>query len=366
MRYPGILFGTILGVLLLTAVETHSDQSYLGDQCVANAQASGTGDQIVIPLLPCSTNTNLLLLTTFLPNATSTPTLEQIGGTPALTIVRADGTALAAGDLVGNGAISELTSTGTNWVLLNPASANSPLTVTDGTHSVSPTSTETFVGFSVVSGAAPNATVTINRQPLVVGTTVIGAGTSGDYLTDNGGVLGNVPVPTPGITFGDGTHSVAAATTLTVTGLTIGGTTPNATAAVNYAANADVWAHTSTTEAINPAVAASAIVPVTNNESAGTFSISFASGIDFELPMVHADCPCTVANPTGVYAGLSGNITLVQSSTGSDLVGTWGTTWKFAGGTKPTLSTAANAVDILPYYCRTTTFCAVTFVGNLQ
>lgn len=112
---------------LASTIGGWSAASYLGDQCIANAQASGTGDVITIPLLPCSTNTNLLLLTTLSPNTTTTPTLEQIGGGPALVIVRPDGTHVYPGDLAGNGTIAELTSTGSNWVLLNPADVSTSI-----------------------------------------------------------------------------------------------------------------------------------------------------------------------------------------------------------------------------------------------
>ena len=73
-----------------------------------------------------------------------------------------------------------------------------------------------------------------------------------------------------------------------------------------------------------------------------------------------------LTNPANAYAGLSGEMTIVQSASGSDIVQTWGTTWKFASGTKPTLSTASNAVDILPFYCRSSTFCAVGVLGGVQ
>lgn len=413
MKVRGLLAGAVgLLVWLATPTLALADASYLGDQCIANALASGTPDVITIPLLPCSTNTNLLLLTASGANTTTTPTLQQIGGTPALTIVKANGSPLAVGDIPSAGYIALLTSTGVNWVLMNPASGgggSGSLTVTDGTHTVAGTTTERFTN-SMVGGTTPNATVAVpvgimlsdgthavsaatavavtggvvggvspNATLLITGAgqtytdgthTVVAAG----QLTVTGGTIGGTTpnatltiTPGPvGVTFADGTHTVANATQLTATGLTIGGTSPNATIVPNYAANADVWTHTSTTTVLNPAVAATSIAPQTFTESGGTFSVNFNSGINLELPLVHADCPCTIANPTNVYAGLSGNMTIVQSSTGSDTVGTWGTTWKFSGGVKPTLSAGANAVDVLPFYCRTTTFCVVTFVANAQ
>lgn len=57
----------------------------------------------------------------------------------------------------------------------------------------------------------------------------------------------------------------------------------------------------------------------------------------------------TLANPTNQTAGQSGIITITQDGTGSRII-TWGSNWLFAGGTEPTLSTAASAKDILSYY----------------
>lgn len=55
-----------------------------------------------------------------------------------------------------------------------------------------------------------------------------------------------------------------------------------------------------------------------------------------------------LGNPTNEIAGRSGYIRIVQDATGSRTL-TYGTDWEFAGGTAPTLSTAANAQDMLFY-----------------
>jgi hypothetical protein len=91
-------------------------------QCIANASAAGTADVITIPALPCALTTNLLILTASAANATTTPTLQPLG-LAAQTIIRANGSALAAGDIPGSGAVVLLTPNGTNWILLNPATA---------------------------------------------------------------------------------------------------------------------------------------------------------------------------------------------------------------------------------------------------
>ena len=61
----------------------------------------------------------------------------------------------------------------------------------------------------------------------------------------------------------------------------------------------------------------------------------------------------TIANPTNLTAGQSGSIFLVQDGTGSRTAA-WGSYWDFAGGTAPTLTTTAAAVDRIDYVVRTT------------
>ena len=62
----------------------------------------------------------------------------------------------------------------------------------------------------------------------------------------------------------------------------------------------------------------------------------------------------TIANPTNLTAGQSGSIFLVQDGTGSRLA-SWGSYWDFAGGTAPTLTTTASAVDRIDYVVRSST-----------
>lgn len=85
--------------------------------------------------------------------------------------------------------------------------------------------------------------------------------------------------------------------------------------------------------------------------STSTFTPNFDTAQNYSATLVHASCPCTIANPsTTPVANQSGTFQVIQSSTGSDTIGTWGSQYKFAGGVKPTLSTAANAVDTFSYF----------------
>ena len=62
----------------------------------------------------------------------------------------------------------------------------------------------------------------------------------------------------------------------------------------------------------------------------------------------------TLANPTNLTAGATGSIFISQDGTGSRTL-SWGSYWDFAGGTAPTLTTTASAVDRIDYVVRTTT-----------
>ena len=62
----------------------------------------------------------------------------------------------------------------------------------------------------------------------------------------------------------------------------------------------------------------------------------------------------TLDNPTNDGISQSGSIFIIQDGTGSRTL-SYGTDWKFAGGTGPTISTAAGAIDRLDYIVQTAT-----------
>ena len=72
----------------------------------------------------------------------------------------------------------------------------------------------------------------------------------------------------------------------------------------------------------------------------------------------------TLGNPTGLTAGQSGIIYVTQDATGSRTLA-YSSYWKFPGGTAPTLTTTANAVDALVYTVRTSTSITVQSLLNI-
>jgi hypothetical protein len=71
----------------------------------------------------------------------------------------------------------------------------------------------------------------------------------------------------------------------------------------------------------------------------------FTTGNNFEVTLAGNR---TLNNPTGVTTGQSGVIFVKQDGTGSRTLGVQ-THWQFAGGTAPTFTTTANAVDVIGY-----------------
>ena len=72
----------------------------------------------------------------------------------------------------------------------------------------------------------------------------------------------------------------------------------------------------------------------------------------------------TLGNPTGLTAGQSGIIYVTQDATGSRTLA-YSSYWKFPGGTAPTLTTTASAVDALVYTVRTSTSITVQSLLNI-
>jgi hypothetical protein len=73
----------------------------------------------------------------------------------------------------------------------------------------------------------------------------------------------------------------------------------------------------------------------------------------------------TLANPTNLTAGQSGCIWITQDGTGSRTLA-YGTYWDFTGGTAPTLTTTAAAVDCLVYAVQSSTKITATLITNLS
>ncbi len=73
----------------------------------------------------------------------------------------------------------------------------------------------------------------------------------------------------------------------------------------------------------------------------------------------------TLANPTNLTAGQSGVIVITQDGTGSRTLA-YGSYFKFPTGTAPTLTTTANAVDVLCYYVESATRITARLLADVK
>jgi hypothetical protein len=151
-----------------------------------------------------------------------------------------------------------------------------------------------------------------------------------------------------------GGSSGSGITNITVSGgLTGGGTTPT----VNIGLPDDIafWDHNqSWTKAQRG-------VPVTLTDGA-TITPDFNAGNNYKVTLAGNR---TLANPTNIVAGQAGQITVTQDATGSRTLA-FGSDYKFSGGSAPTLTPAANSIDILSYYVIDSTHIAVSPLLNFQ
>ena len=84
---------------------------------------------------------------------------------------------------------------------------------------------------------------------------------------------------------------------------------------------------------------------------AGTHILDLDRNANFELTL---NGNITVANPAELTPGTTGSIFFVQDGSGSRTA-SFGSVWDFIGGTAPTLTTTASAVDRLDYIVRSST-----------
>lgn len=90
---------------------------------------------------------------------------------------------------------------------------------------------------------------------------------------------------------------------------------------------------------------------------AATIALNFASSLNWDVVL---NGTTTLANPSGLIPGQSGRIRVQQDGNGSRTM-SYGSAWKFPNGA-PSLSTGANAVDVIAYYVHSTSIIEATFV----
>ena len=98
-------------------------------------------------------------------------------------------------------------------------------------------------------------------------------------------------------------------------------------------------------------IAKSSIADIGTLTSSATITPDFAANQNFTVTLAHN---AELANPSNVVAGQTGSIFVVQDGTGSRTM-SYGSNWEFPGGTAPTLTTTASALDRIDYVVRSAT-----------
>jgi len=223
------------------------------------------------------------------------------------------------------------------------------LTVTDGTTSVTSTTTLTMGSGLVVGGSAGSATLNLTAPSIAYSSNhTVGASDMGGNLFLTGS--GTLTIPAISSTVfasqmtlcatNTGTGVWQWSSTPTINGLT-GTVIPSGKSFCLVSNGTSLDAMVGSHGAVTPA----AITIATS-----TFTPSGAY-INYTIGLTSA-CPCTLANfATTPNAGSEGTIAISQDGTGSRTIGTWGSNYYIEGGTSAiSLSTGANAVDIFAYH----------------
>ncbi len=247
-----------------------------------------------------------------------------------------------------NGGTGTTTSTGSGSVVLS----TSPTLAT-------PTVTGSFTATGLVTnGDLVSPTITVNGSSCTLGSSCTPSGAGGVTAVSVASANGFA-----GSSSGGSTPALTLSTS--ITGALKGNGTAVSQAACSDLSNGATGCSTATgtSGATIPLLNGTNVWSAQQSGSVTSLAISTATftpdgtNNDYTLTLVHASCPCTLANPSATpVVGTSGVIIVKQSATGSDLISTWGSQYMSPGGTSTiTLSTGANAVDVLAYYVQDST-----------
>lgn len=151
--------------------------------------------------------------------------------------------------------------------------------------------------------------------------------------------------------------------TIATAGLAIGGgnLTADRTITVPKATASHVRAATDDGVGVTPKSVADAMAEVTLTDAA-TISWDMSQGFDFVVTLAGNR---TLGAPTNTTVGKKGRLRVVQDATGSRTL-SFNSVFKFAGGTAPVLSTAANAHDYLYYDVHASTHIVVSMLKDVK
>lgn len=167
----------------------------------------------------------------------------------------------------------------------------------------------------------------------------------------NGNVTGNATSATVanglGASASVSTSGIITATTFS--GALTGNVTGNASSATNLTGAGStaqvLGVNTGSLNGTKLYLSGNAAAEIVTLADGANITPNFSNGNNFEVTLAGNR---TLNNPTGVTTGQSGVIFVKQDSSGSRTLGVQ-THWQFSGGTAPTFTTTANAVDVIGY-----------------
>jgi hypothetical protein len=257
-------------------------------------------------------------------------------------------------------AITTLTLTD-NLCLQSDGSLVAPASVSGGSQGPN---TLNIAGAIFDNGVAPTGTAGYVRK---TGPTIAGLSVTGSFTAT--GLVTNADLTNSGLTLGS-TLLTLGATITTVSGLTLASpTVTGAFTATNLVTFADMATAAIATQSNYFSGAASVLVPASQIYQP-EITVTFGATTTFDFNTFINAVETLTGNVTtqtlsNVTAGKAGSITLIQDATGSR-TSVFNSIFKFSGGVVPTLSTAANAIDVLFYSCRSATNCPASLVKDVR
>lgn len=342
----------------------------LDDQKIGAAGAMITGELLIgtagaLAFEGSTANAYETYLAVADPTADRTITLPDVSGT---VITTGDTGTVTSAMLAGSIALSKLaTVTSGNIILGNSSNAAASVAVT-GDISISSAGVVDITAGSIVNadisataGIAFSKLATLSSGSIIVGNSSNAAAAvamTGDVTISNAGVTS---IASGAIVNAD----VSATAEIAVSKLADGAArqllqTDAAGTGVEWTSNVDIPGTLDVTGVGTFDAATRGSVGTLTD--AATITPDFAVANHFSVTLAGNR---TLANPTNLVAGQSGAIFVTQDATGSRTL-TYGAYWKFAGGTAPTLTTTANAVDMLVYVVKSSTEVYASLSNNMS
>ena len=217
------------------------------------------------------------------------------------------------------------------------------------------TSANTVIAAVSVLTSVNKADIATNVAAITSVNTVIGAvsvltKTNLDAITSVNTVIGAVSVLTS-VNLARIVATSAALATSIGNHLPLAGGTITGTVSAQSVYVSALGANTSATLGKRIRMDGAAVADIVSLTDGANISVDFNAGQNFAVQLAGNR---TLDNPTNCVPGQTGSIFVIQDGTGSRTL-SFGTNYKFPGGTAPTLSTGASACDRIDYITFTST-----------